>query len=198
MYPYHVQYTPACERTGRLGSSMPPTCPMKTIGTPVSACATTTLFCTSGLKMYVLLLFLNFHVHTIFCDLSIASVENFASNLYYLLLPPTKLQIQNQLSFTEYKGTRLGADGTTEYHYVGTIHHLYRVYEEGWHNIDIQTCVDDSIYLSSRLQGEVQFKNPYGYVPAEQWGIIPFEVMCGLGCSIELCCYGCLTLLSII
>ena len=63
-----------------------------------------------------------------------------------------------------------------EYHYVGNIHHIYQVYEEGWHNIDIQTCAGDSIYLSSRLNGDVSFKNPYGYVPGEQWGILPFEV----------------------
>ena len=80
------------------------------------------------------------------------------------------------MSFTSYKGARRLTDGTTEYHYVGHIHHRYRVFEEGWHNIDIQTCADSSIYLSSSLTGEVVFKNPYGYVPGEQWGIIPFEV----------------------
>mmetsp|Transcript_18727 Transcript_18727/g.34957 ORF Transcript_18727/g.34957 Transcript_18727/m.34957 type:complete len:510 (+) Transcript_18727:52-1581(+) len=85
--------------------------------------------------------------------------------------------IQQQMSFTSYKGARRLTDGTTEYHYVGHIHHRYQVFEEGWHNIDIQTCTDSSIYLSSSLAGEVIFKNPYGYVPGEQWGIIPFETV---------------------
>lgn len=84
------------------------------------------------------------------------------------------------MSFTTYEGARRLTDGSTEYHYVGYIHHRYRVFEEGWHNVDIQTCVDEDIYLRSNLKGEVHFKNPYGYVPAEQWGIIPFEVSEGI------------------
>lgn len=98
------------------------------------------------------------------------------------------MQIQNDLSYTTYKDARRLTDGTMQYHFVGEIHHRYHVYEEGWHNVDIQICTDDSIYLSSRLQGEVEFKNPYGYVPAEQWGIIPFEVRANLvySCSFAL------------
>lgn len=105
-------------------------------------------------------------------------------------------KIQEQMSFTTYQDARRLTDGTMEYHFVGQINHRYQVFEEGWHNVDIQTCADESIYLRSILSGDVHFKNPYGYVPAEQWGIIPFEVnmshvgwLLGAGCC-ALCVWG--------
>ena len=85
-------------------------------------------------------------------------------------------QIQDKLSFTRYEGEKVLKDGTIAHLHVGFIYHEYRVFEQGWHNIDIQICADEDVYLHSRLHGEVSFRNPYGYLPAEQWGIIPFEV----------------------
>ena len=61
--------------------------------------------------------------------------------------------------------------------------------EEGWHSIAFQICNKDSaasdadsnddgiatMFQYGRLDGDVIFRNPYGYIPAEMYGFLPFE-----------------------
>ncbi len=72
----------------------------------------------------------------------------------------------------------------TYYKRVGTISHRYTVMNEMWHNVVFQLCTpnnkDYNTIIDSTaiayLDGLITFRNPYGFIPAELYGILPFEV----------------------
>ena len=61
--------------------------------------------------------------------------------------------------------------------------------EEGWHSVAFQICnkvsgtsdtdnnddIIDTVFQYGQLDGRVIFRNPYGYIPAEMYGFLPFE-----------------------
>lgn len=52
----------------------------------------------------------------------------------------------------------------------------YTVTKEGWHNVIFQFCGIDKVSMpAAKMDGFVTFQNPYGYLPAELFGLLPFE-----------------------
>jgi hypothetical protein len=52
----------------------------------------------------------------------------------------------------------------------------YEVRVESWHNAAFELCSYPDRVFRSELKGVVAFRNPYGYIPAELYGLRPFEV----------------------
>jgi len=70
----------------------------------------------------------------------------------------------------------LNLNGT--YHqWDATLDHKYLVQEENWHNVAFQVCTAPEEMPLASLDSVVTFKNPYGYLPAELYGFLPFEFM---------------------
>jgi len=51
----------------------------------------------------------------------------------------------------------------------------YEVNREEWHNVAFQLCTDENAGPLARVDGGVSFRNPYGFIPAELFGVLPFE-----------------------
>ena len=73
----------------------------------------------------------------------------------------------------------------TKYERVSHIKHHYVVRNELWHNVVFLMCSPDNAGSSvnkltsvASVEGIVTFRNPYGFIPAELYGILPFEVRC--------------------
>lgn len=70
----------------------------------------------------------------------------------------------------------------TRFERTSYIKHHYIVRNELWHNVVFLMCsVDNAGSTGNRIamasvEGEVTFRNPYGFIPAELYGILPFEV----------------------
>ena len=62
------------------------------------------------------------------------------------------------------------------YFYRAKINKKYEVKAETWHNVAFQICGGESQLNQASLTGTIAFHNPYGYIPAELYGIFPFEV----------------------
>jgi hypothetical protein len=60
--------------------------------------------------------------------------------------------------------------------YQARVHKRYVVRTEAWHNVAFQICGGESELLQATISGTVSFRNPYGFIPAELYGIFPFEV----------------------
>eukprot|EP00981_Chlorochromonas_danica_P010997 scaffold3595_cov235-Ochromonas_danica.AAC.35 len=75
----------------------------------------------------------------------------------------------------------------------------YEVVKEGWYNVIVAYCPEDIHYGSSyssysypatvaqssadpaiNIKGSIAFKNTYGYLPAEAYGLLPFEGIRGI------------------
>ena len=50
----------------------------------------------------------------------------------------------------------------------------YTVNLEAWHNAAFQLCTSDTETVA-QIDGEIAFRNPYGFIPAELFGFLPFE-----------------------
>lgn len=50
----------------------------------------------------------------------------------------------------------------------------YEVRDESWHTVAFQVCSTGRNSIGV-VKGQVAFKNPYGYLPAELYGLLPFE-----------------------
>lgn len=57
------------------------------------------------------------------------------------------------------------------------IHYSYSVRHEEWHNVAFQLCTEPDEGPVAKVEGEVTFRNPYGFIPAELFGFLPFEVL---------------------
>jgi hypothetical protein len=51
----------------------------------------------------------------------------------------------------------------------------YTVNTEAWHNVAFELCDTDTVDPKAHVNGTVTFHNPYGYLPAELFGFLPFE-----------------------
>eukprot|EP01041_Mallomonas_annulata_P012548 gene12548-26427_t len=64
----------------------------------------------------------------------------------------------------------------TFYAYQTNIHRKYHVILEAWHNVAFQVCpLQGTAMMYAAIGGEITFHNPYGYLPAELYGFLPFE-----------------------
>jgi hypothetical protein len=59
--------------------------------------------------------------------------------------------------------------------YRSQIQEKYLVETESWHNVAFQVCGEESQLIQASMAGSVAFHNPYGFIPAELYGIFPFE-----------------------
>lgn len=82
---------------------------------------------------------------------------------------------------TSYKGPKqlfiphLQINGTY-HHYSVSIHRKYTVIVEAWHNVAYEICPAlGTNFVLATIDGGVTFRNPYGYLPAELYGFLPFE-----------------------
>ena len=56
------------------------------------------------------------------------------------------------------------------------LHYSYPVRLQEWHNVAFQLCTEPDRGPMAKVEGEVTFRNPYGFIPAELFGFLPFEV----------------------
>lgn len=83
---------------------------------------------------------------------------------------------------TSYMGTRvvppdsspMGLNGTY-YLWKADLRSKYPVFEQAWHNVAFQLCTDETAGPLAKVDGVVTFRNPYGFIPAELYGFLPFE-----------------------
>ncbi len=92
-----------------------------------------------------------------------------------------------QPSFIKVLDANKGPDSIRYVYEVG-ISLPYSVQSEGWYNVAIQFCGPDRVYdddyrdakvQNEKVQafawGDVAFRNPFGYLPGELHGFLPFE-----------------------
>ena len=60
------------------------------------------------------------------------------------------------------------------YSYKADIRYIYKVGTTAWYNVMIQVCSREDIY--GYVTGTVTFHNPYGYLEAKNYGMLPVEV----------------------
>ena len=83
---------------------------------------------------------------------------------------------------------------TTAYVWSIHLHRKLPITQKAWHNVAVTLC--PSVYsgqiLRGKLEGEVAFRNPYGYLPGEMYGMLPFagaRALCVLGLFIFFLCH---------
>ena len=74
---------------------------------------------------------------------------------------------------TYVENPELGLNGTY-YVWGAKILEKYTVNLEAWHNAAFQLCSSDADTIA-QIDGEIAFRNPYGFIPAELFGFLPFE-----------------------
>ena len=98
------------------------------------------------------------------------------------------MQTQIQQISTNYRGTyhipvvegvfSTPLDNRTIHVWTAHIHTKSQITLEAWHNVAITICpsrISSQVYSAS-VVGEIIFRNPYGYLPAEMFGLLPFQV----------------------
>lgn len=77
-------------------------------------------------------------------------------------------------------------DGNNVFLYSTDVQVSYEVIERGWYNVAMELCEFDSNGDASEygadmssmvISGEISFKNPYGYLPASLFGLLPYQTM---------------------
>jgi hypothetical protein len=72
-------------------------------------------------------------------------------------------------------GGGMGLPNGTYYRYRARLNTHYTVNVESWHNVAFQLCDTEIADPKAHVDGTVAFHNPYGFLPAELFGFIPFE-----------------------
>jgi hypothetical protein len=94
-----------------------------------------------------------------------------------------KRMLTSYVSSAEYYDKKLGLNGTY-YLYKTRLESGYGVTEEAWHNVAFQLCPTVVSEFSpeytkrlavAKIDGEITFRNPYGFLPGELFGFLPFE-----------------------
>lgn len=94
-----------------------------------------------------------------------------------------KRMMTKYVSSAEYYDKKMGLNGTY-YLYTTRLDTDYMVAEEAWHNVAFQLCPTVVSEFSTeytkrlsvaKIDGEVTFRNPYGFLPGELFGFLPFE-----------------------
>lgn len=120
------------------------------------------------------------------CDSNIHHISNLG-----WVQSPDLLKVQTKyVSHRHVEDTSANINGTYFELAVNVKHH-YPVSNQGWHNLIIKVCdgIDrralsvtsmldiTSSYGATTVDGSVSFHNPYGFLPAELSGLLPFEVI---------------------
>jgi hypothetical protein len=70
--------------------------------------------------------------------------------------------------------------GKNLYMWGANISHQYTVRHQEYYVTRIWICMDESVSPklqgTAHVQGKVTFRNPYGFIPARDYGLLPFEV----------------------
>jgi hypothetical protein len=77
--------------------------------------------------------------------------------------------------FTPTFGGNMLLPNGTYYRWRAVLNTHYTVNTEAWHNVAFQLCDSEIVDPKAHVDGSVTFKNPYGYLPAELFGFLPFE-----------------------
>jgi hypothetical protein len=96
------------------------------------------------------------------------------SSSYRRLILPQALILSVPSSYV--RTVRDSATNGLNFIYQARVHKKYPVKAEAWHNVAFQICGGESELLQATISGTVSFHNPYGFIPAELYGIFPFEV----------------------
>lgn len=57
-----------------------------------------------------------------------------------------------------------------------SVKYKYKVRHQEYHVARIWSCTKESDGASVVVEGMVTFRNPYGFIPARDYGLLPFEV----------------------
>lgn len=63
----------------------------------------------------------------------------------------------------------------TYYLWGATLQDRYTINVEAWHNVAFQLCTTEARGPLAKVDGTVTFRNPYGFIPGELYGFLPFE-----------------------
>ena len=77
----------------------------------------------------------------------------------------------------------------TYFLYKADARHKYEVTLEAWHNVAFQLCEDEEVEPQAHVDGMIEFRNPYGYLPGELYGYLPFEAVRAIGYFLFLCIF---------
>ena len=72
-------------------------------------------------------------------------------------------------------GGNMNLPNGTYYRWSASLVTKYPVNTESWHNVAFQLCDTDTADPKAHVDGSVTFRNPYGFLPAELFGFLPFE-----------------------
>lgn len=82
-----------------------------------------------------------------------------------------------------------------QYQWAVDVNWRFPVKVEGFQTVALALCADDSLApVDGRLEGQLGFRNPYGYIQADSYGILPFEsarMAAFLLLGLVLSCYYC-------
>ncbi len=112
--------------------------------------------------------------------------------MFLCLACVTALQMSSGRALTTYGGELIIFDealqqNVTWFKRSTELVHNYKVDHEMWHNVVFMLCSEgaedaseaafeaEAASSSASLDGLVTFRNPYGYIPAELYGVLPFE-----------------------
>lgn len=62
------------------------------------------------------------------------------------------------------------------YKFGSDIYFKYYTPVDGWYNAQFKICDYSAATSSNEVVGQIVFRNPYGYLPGEMWGLLPFEL----------------------
>jgi hypothetical protein len=102
------------------------------------------------------------------CDQKNLRDNYWASNIYVQPVPTTYVGSMTVMD------PQLDLNGTY-YLWTAPLVTKYRIRVEEWHNVAFQLCSEESEGPIALVEGKVEFRNPYGFIPAELFGFLPFE-----------------------
>jgi hypothetical protein len=79
----------------------------------------------------------------------------------------------------------------TVYLYNTHINTRIPVTKEAWYNVALTLCPSYNVYAfyKAQFEGSIAFKNPYGYIPSDMFGLLPFQALRALVISSVLVAY---------
>ena len=102
--------------------------------------------------------------------------QDISSNLWaenvFASRVPTKFL--GMVTLSDESPSGLGLNGTF-FRWGATLRTKYTINVEAWHNIAFQLCASEDEGPLAKVDGVVTFRNPYGFIPAELYGFLPFE-----------------------
>lgn len=111
--------------------------------------------------------------------------ETINGNKYYgedIRMNSWAANVYSSRVYTEYVDTVTVINGKpplslngTFYRWKAVLDYKYPVQTEAWHNVAFELCDNEFSEPKAHVDGSITFRNPYGYLPAELYGFLPFE-----------------------